>query len=259
MHRSLLFVPSNEKMLSKISTLSADIFVIDLEDSIKDEGKDDALKILCNYLKEHNISNIYVRLNKNRFVQEASALDGFNVGFMLPKFECVEEYQESGDIWSRHKIIALIESPKAIVNLLSISSCSWVDSLAFGAEDFTANMNMENNDNLLLFYKSTLITYAKAFSKKVFDTPSFSLSDQEKFEREVKMSVALGFDGKLLINPKHLGFINSSFGKNDLEHLKYIVMEYEKKGEAVVVIEGNVYEKMHINRFRKILNENKYI
>lgn len=256
MLRSLLFVPAKEKMLKKISSLSSDGYIIDLEDSIREEEKDYALRTLCEFLATSNQLNVYIRLNKERVESEAIALNMYNVGFMLPKFESIDDYQSLAGVLGQHEIIALIETPKGIVNISSIASTQWVDALAFGAEDYTASMNMENDDELLLFPKSTLVTYAKTFSKKVFDTPSFSINDQEKFEKEVRTSVSLGFDGKLLINPRHIEFINSSFGKADFEYVKYIVSEYERKGEAVVVIEGKIYEKMHINHYRKILKEN---
>ena len=40
---SFLFVPANEKMLSKIPTCSADAVIIDLEDAVLEEYKDEAL------------------------------------------------------------------------------------------------------------------------------------------------------------------------------------------------------------------------
>lgn len=257
MLRSLLFVPAKEKMMSKITALNADGFIIDLEDSINEEEKSDALKLLCSYLHEHpECSNIYVRLNKTRFEEEAIALNSFNIGFMLPKFETSEDYSRIEGIWNQHKLIALVETPIGVINIQQIAQCPWVDAIAFGAEDYTASVNMLNDDALLLPVKSSLIVSAKAYGKKIFDTPSFKINDQEAFEKEVSNSVSLGFDGKLLINPKHIEFVNKSFADADLDHLAYIVAEYEKSGEAVAVIDGKVYEKMHINRFKRIIKEN---
>lgn len=257
MLRSLLFVPAKEKMMSKIPALNADGFIIDLEDSINEEEKTDALKLLCSYLSEHpEWSNIYVRLNKTHFEEEAIALNGFNVGFMLPKFETPEEYSCIDGIWNQHKLIALVETPMGIINIQQIAQCPWVNAIAFGAEDYTANVNMLNDDALLLPIKSSLIVCAKAYGKQIFDTPSFKINDQDAFEREVSTSVSLGFDGKLLINPKHIEYVNKCFADADLDRLAYIIAEYEKNGDAVVVIDGKVYEKMHINRLKKIIKEN---
>lgn len=257
MLRSLLFVPAKEKMMSKIPALTADGFIIDLEDSINEEEKSDALNLLCSYLREHpEWTDIYVRFNKTRFEEEANALNGFNVGFMLPKFESPEEYASIDGIWSQHKIIALVETPRGVINIQQIAQCSWVDAIAFGAEDYTASVNMLNDDAMLLPVKSTLVVYTKAYNKKVFDTPSFKLNDEVGFENEVRNAMNLGFDGKLAISPKHIQYINETFNSSDLDYIKSVVARYEDDGNAVVVIDGKVYEKMHINRLKKIIKEN---
>ena len=98
--------------------------------------------------------------------------------------------------------------------------------------------------------------FAKANGKKVYDTPSFSIDDMTAFEDEVKQSVALGFDGKLAISPKHVACINSEFGAYDIDNMRQIVRQYESAGQAVAVIGGKVYEKMHIARMKRIITEN---
>ena len=257
MLRSLLFVPAKEKMMNKISSLSSDGYIIDLEDSINEGEKAEALELLCSLLSEHSEwSDIFIRLNKTHFEEEAIALNGFNVGFMLPKFESPEEYARIDRVWSKHKLIALVETPMGVINIQQIAQCSWVDAIAFGAEDYTASVNMLNDDVMLSPIKSTLVLYAKAYKKKVFDTPSFKINDDVEFEHEVRNSMNLGFDGKLAISPRHLQYINDTFNSCDLDYMKSVIAKYEDDGNAVVVIDGNVYEKMHINRIRKIIKEN---
>lgn len=255
--KSLLFVPAKEKMLAKIPFLSADAFIIDLEDSIKEEEKAEALELLCTFLSEHpECSNVCVRLNKNNFEEEAVALNCFDVGFMLPKFESSDEYTSIEGIWFQHNLIALVETPMGVINIQQIAQCSWVDAIAFGAEDYTASVNMLNDDIMLLPIKSTLIAYAKAYNKKVYDTPSFKLNNEAEFEQEVKNAMNLGFDGKLAISPKHIQYINETFNSSDLNYIKSVIERYQAEGNAVVVIDGKVYEKMHINRLKKIIKEN---
>lgn len=255
--KSLLFVPAKEKMMNKISSLSSDGYIIDLEDSINEGEKAEALELLCSLLSEHSEwSDIFIRLNKTHFEEEAIALNGFNVGFMLPKFESPEEYARIDRVWSKHKLIALVETPMGVINIQQIAQCSWVDAIAFGAEDYTASVNMLNDDIMLLPIKSTLIAHAKAYNKKVYDTPSFKLNNEAEFEQEVKNAMNLGFDGKLAISPKHIQFINETFNSNDLNYIKSVIERYQADGNAVVVIDGKVYEKMHINRLKKIIKEN---
>ena len=101
-----------------------------------------------------------------------------------------------------------------------------------------------------------IITYAKAFNLRVFDTPSFKLNDEAEFKREVINAMGLGFDGKMSISPKHIKFINETFNSNDIDYMKFVVSKYETGRDAVAVIDGIVYEKMHITRFKRIIKEN---
>lgn len=256
---SLLFVPAREKMLNKIDNFSADGYIIDLEDSIGDEEKSDALTCTVNYLRSKQSSdmNIFVRLNKNNYMMEAEKIEEFRkVGFMLPKFENKNEYLDGIKIWREHKVFALIETPKGLVHVPNSAGTDWIDGLAFGAEDYTASVNMQNTYTNLYYHKNHLITYAKAYNKMVFDTPSFQIGNEDEFMHEVDSAVELGFDGKMAIHPKHIEYINNAFSCMDLAELQKIVMEYEKNGEAILVYKGKPYEKMHINRFRKIIKEN---
>lgn len=256
--KSLLFVPAKDKMLAKISSLNADAYIIDLEDSIPKEEKEEALnRTICFIDGLSSASNIIVRINSNHAERELSRLAKYSeIGFMLPKYEKKNPYDILAEKIRGHYTIALIETPNAIVDLCDISKVDYLNALAFGAEDYTAKVNMVNDIDFLFFQKSMLVTYARANNLQVFDTPSFKLDNESEFEREVKNAMGLGFDGKMAISPKHVQFINDTFNSNDLEHMRYIISRYEADGNAVVVIDGKVYEKMHINRFKKIIKEN---
>ena len=259
--RSLLFVPGKEKTLRKIGEFNADSYIIDLEDSIELSMKQIALEAVVSKLEE--IKNkgykIFVRLNKGSFLEEAKKLHNIssNIGFVLPKCEDIREYDAAKCIWDKHEVIALVETPRGIINIANIAKTKWVNALAFGAEDYTASVNMENNYIYLSYPKSKIVTYAKAYGKQVYDTPSFQLSDQDMFEKEVDNAVSLGFEGKMAISPKHLDYINNQFGIGDLEFIQLVVEAYEKQGQAIMMFEGKVYEKMHIERLKRVLKENE--
>ncbi len=257
--RSLLFVPAKEKTLSKIGQANADAYIIDLEDSIEEPNKQAALEQAQNWLRQACLQDhvIFVRLNKGRYKEEVRQLGSFgNIGFMLPKFEDCREYREAEDIWKEHRVIALIETPLGIVNIDRIAGCDWVDMLAFGAEDYTAYVNMANKSEYLRYQKSVLVTFAKAYGKQVFDTPSFELADTVKLREETEETVSLGFDGKLAIHPRQTAVINEAFSAADIPYMESIVKAYEEQGEAVLVYDGKPYEKMHIARFKRIIKEN---
>lgn len=258
---SFLFVPAKEKMMNKIHSLTAHAYIIDLEDSIAVAEKDAALCSLKSFLDDYHSSfeNIFVRLNSDRLAEEFSILKNYDkIGFMIPKFEKCTCYDDYAAILSEHSVIALIETPLGILNARDISECFWVDALAFGAEDYTSITNMEKSNKTLLYHKSHIVTCAKAYGKKVYDTPCFSF-DEEVLSDEVKNAVSLGFDGKLAINPKQIALINDGFKIKNVDFIRQIIEIYEASNESVLKIDGVVYEKMHIQRLKKILKENREV
>lgn len=257
--RSLLFIPAKEKTIGKVGFLGADAYIIDLEDSIEEYNKEKALNLVVDRLESilDMEYSIFIRLNKHNYHHEIELLSKYSqVGFMLPKFEFTNDYSDLSDVWKKHEIIALVESPLGIINLNSICQCDWVDAVAFGAEDYTASVNMNNEFKKLYFQKSMIITYCKAFGKKAYDTPSFQLKDMEAFVEEVEDARSIGFDGKLLIHPKHIESINELFSSANIEYMKEIVNAYDAQNEAVFVYKDKVYEKMHISRFKRVIKEN---
>lgn len=257
---ALLFVPAKENMLAKLPLPNVEAYILDLEDSIEEKDKEQALERLDSFLEQYQgPEELYVRLNSNKLETEARRLDKYmHIGFVLPKFEKTNVFnKELIEIWERHKIVALIETPKGMVNMEDVASCDWVDAIALGAEDYTASMNMENSMETLAYAKSRIVTYAKAYEKKVYDTPTLQLNDETQLTSEIQNAVRFGFDGKLAIHPKQIPTIKSLFGNHDIEKMKQIVALYEKEGKAVLTVDHQVYEKMHINRMRKIINEQK--
>lgn len=142
-----------------------------------------------------------------------------------------------------------------LVNLREAASCAWVSAIAFGAEDYTAAVMMENSSEYLTGIKAAIVMHAKAFGKLALDTPFMNLNDDERFIAEVNISADLGFDGKLAVHPKQTAKINDIFSRrNDPEFMREVIRLYESCGEGAVSIGGKIYEKMHIARFRKILD-----
>ncbi|MBQ5676271.1 MAG: CoA ester lyase [Lachnospiraceae bacterium] len=253
---ALLFVPAKENMLAKLPISNVEVYILDLEDSIEESDKEQALERLLSFLEHYTgKEQLYIRLNQGTIEKEAKSLKQYqDIGFVLPKFENINAFDEElVEIWQQHPVIALIETPKGVVNVENIASCDWVDALALGAEDYTAAMNMENSIETLAYAKGKIVTYAKAYGKKVYDTPTLQLKDDAKLNFEIHNAVRFGFDGKLAIHPKQIPAINSLFFHHDIERMKQVVALYEKEGKAVLTVDNQVYEKMHINRMRRII------
>lgn len=249
----LLFVPVRERFLNKIKG-NADNVIFDLEDSVPESEKKDALNKLVEFLQTAQYSNVYVRINRENAYHELSILSAYNVGFMLPKVDDVEEIIKYKDLLAGHGVIALIETPLGLINIKEICKCGLFEAIAFGAEDFTTATNMKNDNKLLVSIKLQLLMHARAYGLLVYDTPSFNIMNDVAFKEDVDYTVSLGFDGKLVVHPKHITYIQSVYNSKDKEYMQYIVSEYDKRGGGAILIDGHLYEKMHIDDMKKQLN-----
>lgn len=256
--KSLLFVPAREKFFNKISQLNADLIIFDLEESILEKDKDSALQLLLQKIESIPKKTLwYVRLNKNNIKKEAGLLTTKLIdGFMLPKFNSEEDLSPIESYIEHKQIIALIETPIGVINIDKIVKLPKISAIAFGAEDYTALANIKNVHENLIYPKSRLVTYCKAYNKPVFDTPCLN-TNRDISRTEINQSLDMGFDGKLAINPTQADLINEIFQEHDYDYIKYVVEEFERNNSAVLSLGGKVYEKMHYQRFKEILNNLK--
>ena len=256
--RSLLFVPAVERRLAKIGKTNADAYIIDLEDSIAQEDKEEALNRTVAFLRTCEIGNLFVRINRTRQKIELEALDQFRIGFMLPKVERESDYEAVQGKLKSHRVMALIESAAGVMNSNMIASIPWVTALAFGAEDFTVATNISNDIDSLSVPKSMIALAAKANHKKVYDTPCFQIKDVEVLNSEMQQAMKLGYDGKLAIHPRQIDSINEAFKLLDPDYMKRVVKIYESSRNAVCEIDGKVYEKLHIDRLKRMLTQEEF-
>lgn len=252
---SLLFIPVKERFLSKVKNVKADAVVLDLEDSIPPSEKSMALDILVHFLlNNEQPTKTFIRINRDNIDRELSALCHCRFdGIMIPKFESIDVISDVYDHVGKKQIIALIETPLGMANLSAISSSDYTFALAFGAEDYTAKCNMDNDFETLYFYRSNMVMHAKAYKRKVYDTPSFIFKDFDAFSAEVEQIKKMGFDGKLAIHPNQVPIINQVYNNYDLENISKIVELFESGNYSVLQFEGKIYEKPHIDRFKRIL------
>lgn len=244
---SFLFVPANEKMLSKIDDCFADAVIIDLEDAVLEKDKDCALKLTYEFTSHKHNKPIFVRINTNRINTEIPLLSKTNVvGFVVPKAESLETIKTIYDIDNSKQIIALVETPLGIINVPELSKSDMIYGIAFGAEDYTTKCNIHNLHENLLYQKSRIVNYCNAYEKLSIDTMSLNIRHKEEYQLEAQKTKDIGFNAKLAIHPMQVEIINELYSNMDYEYMKYVVDTYYKSGESVVEIDGKVYEKPHI-------------
>ena len=131
-HRSALYMPgSNERALKKAKSLSADLFIFDMEDAVSPENKERAreliLKVLSNEKADYKGKKILTRVNAMDTVWAETDLECLQNsetdGILFPKVSEVSDMlliqKRLGELNFKKdpKIWIMAETPKCILNI----------------------------------------------------------------------------------------------------------------------------------------------
>ncbi|KAI8624640.1 Pyruvate/Phosphoenolpyruvate kinase-like domain-containing protein [Xylariaceae sp. FL1651] len=267
LRRALLYVPaSSPRMLTKSLSLTSDNVTYDLEDSVTPTAKPQARTALREHLtnlssRPSTIRELAVRINA---VSTPYALDDLTTLAALPQVDAIvipkvnsasdltfvtdalrhlapERHSPSSSTTSPIKLIALIESARAITDLSSICAASpYLSGLIFAAEDFALDMSLTRTPSLseFLYARSAIATAARAAElPSTIDLVCTSYKGEEglaRLEEECCGGKAMGFNGKQCIHPSQVETVQRLFapGEKEVEWAVRIVIADEKAAKA---------------------------
>lgn len=266
MFKSYMFIPANKKRFIEKSSQLKDLNhrIFDLEDSVVEKD----IKIaLSNLQKIEILQNDWVRIRiggseQNDLINELNKL-GFN-NYMIPKFCGYEEfYRIFSDIKTINidaRFILLLENPRSYIELekILIDFSSSIHGISLGIHDFTFITGMKNDYKTLRNIRVNIMIIAKAYSVIPIDVVSMYLKDKKLIEEEIIDGFNLGYRGKLLIHPNQLEVLNGVefYSLSQVNEYKQIYNHYQEKvqkEDTVFSYNDRVYEKMHIEEIKKIL------
>lgn len=286
MLRTLLFVPgARRQMLDKAPKLGPDGFVLDLEDSVAEGEKvlarqqvRDAIPSLCarDASQADKGGSVWVRINSTysgRAKDDIRAvLQPGVTGIVLPKADSpdIVRYADAllrdaeasaGVEAGATRLIAAIESAKALLRVAEIARASTrLAGLAFGAEDYTADMQMERTPagDELMYARHTIAVAARASGLPALDTVFPFLHDLEALLNEARVARRAGFAGKLLIHPEQIEPVTAVFtpSQEELVAARRRLEAYEqagRDGRGATELDGVMVDAPVARRARDLL------
>lgn len=255
LYKKWLFIPARERYLFGNAGQSADTMIYDLEDSVREEGKDCARELLAGKLAQPQTAEIYVRINGGqRGLEDLIRLRKCHFdGCMIPKTESAEQLEPYMPYLEGKKIAVLVESVSGVMNLEAIAALPRVNVIAFGGEDFCKELGTETNDLAMQYARGRVVLVSRFYRKTCLDTISMEYRDTEKFLRQFQNAVSMGFHSKLLIHPAQADAVQRIEERMDPDELKSIVRTYEDSADGLVQINGRWYEKPHIERIKETI------
>ena len=277
--RALMYVPgSDEGKLAKAAGLDIDSVILDLEDGVAFNRKDEARGIICHALETLDFGRTerIVRINPLYTGREQedlrAVLPGKPDAILIPKADNpgivreVDELisaaeREHGFTPGRIALALLIESAAAFVNLPSICQSSpRVQALIFGAEDFCADTGATRTLEAreLLFARSSLVLHAAAFGMQAIDMVQVNYRDMELLEHECRDALELGFSGKTVVHPGQIETVQRMFTPDEklVAYALRVVegaREAQQSGSGVFTLDGKLVDLPVVKRAENIL------
>lgn len=284
--RSLMFVPGhNDKLLESASRSAADVLLFDIEDSVQPrENKQIARDKIKAFIESGKFEGrvIIPRINERESGELLKDVQQLTIpgvyGFMYPKskrgddvyffaklLETIE--YEKGFPEGTFKIIPLIETASAVLNVQEICAASKrVIAIAYGSEDFVTDLEgVHDAEHLSLFTPRAMIAMAARAHKIIpIDTVHVRVKDLEDLETNLKLSVKLGFEGMLVLNPIEIPLVHQYYTSTDKEvedakEMLRLSAEAEKEGKGVAIMNGKFIGPPFLAKAKKILKKHELL
>lgn len=261
--RSLLFVPgSRPERIAKALDAGADAVVVDLEDAVAPDAKNEARAAVLSELNEDR--RFAVRVNSletewGRDDADALAAHGHAPAFvMLPKAESAGQIdvlnaalgdQASGGI------IPIIESALGLKNAWEICAADGVAAVLFGGGDMAADLGVAMDWEPLFFARAQVVAACAAAQLPAIDVPWLDVKDEAGLIAETERVKALGYQAKACIHPAQVGPVNAVFtpSEADISEAERVIAALEDAGGGAALLDGKLIEAPIIRRARRVL------
>jgi citrate lyase subunit beta/citryl-CoA lyase len=253
--RSLLYVPAHsERFIAKAHERGADAIILDLEDAVPEADKDRAREGLADATRSvaRNGGMVFVRINpgERRGADAAAATKAGATGIVLAK----AELSELGNF--SLPLIAMLESPGAVLDARAYAKHSTVMGLLVGSEDLATDLGATPTPDVLRIPKLLVHYAAKAEGKMSFGLlrSVADYADLAAIETAGREAREHGFDGATCVHPSVVPLLNSAFSLSP-EEIAWAerVVEAAKKGEGAFTVDGRMVDAPVILRARRIL------
>ena len=272
--RSVLYMPgANTRALEKARSLGADSYILDLEDAVAPDAKEEARANIAAALSEGGYGHREMVVRVNALASGwghgdlAMVAASPAAGLLLPKVEsadvirqveaALEDMGASPDL----QIWAMMETPRGMLHAEEIAGASpRLTCFVMGTSDLAKDLHAAHTKLRLPMVTSLglCMLAARSYGLSILDGVHLDLADDEGFAAACQQGLELGFDGKTLIHPKTIAKANEVFAPSasEVEWSKKIIAAHaaaEAEGQGVVVCDGKLVENLHVENAKRLV------
>lgn len=267
--RSLLFVPADKpRLIEGAHRRGADAVILDLEDAVPWPSKAQAREALAAnlaLLRGHGLA-VIVRVNAEaeplRLDLQACCHAGVTT-LMLPKVESPASLAAFGVQCAamdyQPALIALIESPAAVLCASAIAAAPQVAALALGSEDFALSLGVAPSAACLSLPCQWLALAAAGQGKRAYGLAHSlaDFSDLDGLAGAAHWARATGLHGALCIHPSQVAVINHAFAPSaaDLHWARQVLQAWDAANGGVARLGDSMLDRPVVERARHLLNQ----
>lgn len=264
--KTWLFVPATRiDRVKKAFASGTDAVIVDLEDAVATTDKVQARKDLQVYYNSQAYQPIWVRINKagsEEFFKDVVLCQQMPnlAGVLLAKAE------QASDIENAHNmtglpVIALIETALGLYQIDSMAKSAGLLAFSYGFLDLCNDLQVHVG-TAAADVIANQIRYQLLLTSKVhqllapIDTVYTDFNDGKGLGQRVQLWSQMGMSGMLCIHPKQVATVKQSLQPTDadIEFARRVIEEYERSGQAVFKIAGQMVDAPVIERCRQLLS-----
>ncbi|HEX8973185.1 CoA ester lyase [Oryzihumus sp.] len=276
--RSVLYMPSsNERALEKAKTLPVDALILDLEDAVAPDAKEQARENACAAVRsgEYGRRELTIRVNGigTQWHEDdlAAAAAAGPDAVVVPKVSSAAEVRqlvaalEAAGAPEHTALWAMVETPVAMLHCEEIAAASErLTVLVMGTNDLAKELHAEHVPGRapLLTGLGLCLLAARATGTVILDGVFNDVKDADGFAAECLQGRQLGFDGKTLIHPGQVETCNATFAPSEaqVEEARGILAAWEQgAGAGVVTYNGRMIENLHVETAQRVLSTHEAI
>ncbi len=272
--RSALYLPaSNAKAIAKARTLACDVVILDLEDAVAPDRKDEAREAAVAAVNAGGFGHREVAIRVNGLDTPWGAADLAAIAgsladaVVVPKVNGPEDlvvYQEAlGAAPAALQLWAMIETCRSVGNLQQIAAMADTTRLSLwimGTNDLAKEMRAQLTPCRTPFlpFLSMAVAAARAHGIAILDGVCNEFRDLDVFEAEARQGLMFGFDGKSLIHPAQIEPCNTAFSPSEAElaRANAVIAAFalpENAGKGAIQVEGKMAELLHLEQAQRLL------
>ena len=262
--RSALYLPaSNARAIEKARGLAADMIILDLEDAVPDDRKNDArLAAVDAVAVGFGERLMAIRMNGTECPHHAAdiaAIRGSAAGYaVVPKIDTPD--QATAIVSAIGKpLFAMIETPRGVLNAAVIAAVPGICGLIAGTNDLASELGLPADGGRagLSLALQTILLAARAGNIWALDGVFNGLADIEGLEAECREGRSFGFDGKTLIHPAQIASTNRIWSASETEITEAVELIAASRGGAQR-FKGRMIETMHVEQAKMTIDRSRH-